>query len=1440
MTQNGGDPSANLQELFASLKPSISSGAAARQSEMPSQTSAQSSEKTTFTFQPPQLQQIPSHSSPFAMSQDYSPSFNLAHPRERSTNPHIQAHHADKPKDDRTANLLNLLKFNNPAASPQPQPQSTSQQPSAGLRQNSSRLASPQSTHSIHGRGISASDLVASFMGTKPSTPASRETTPAPASASHQDLLLSLLNHPANPHSTIAKEDPPQKTSDQKHNVSAVEQNQTNPTLDEPNPSKSTITNVSQFTRKESPIRVFGSNEPQPSPFEPQNMPRSESTPQKGSIFTYVNPFEQLAASSPRNIQSTPPHGECHKRKSKEPSPNPGHTNLRRKVTSSGEEVLQSIESPTPARLDDGRTQIEALIGIGAPTQDTETVAQALNDVGEKVDREAENALAEAEAEADEKERQAEVKKEELELAQEETRRAMAETAHETAVQVKKELDKEENKGLLEEAVTTPVAEMVKDIIDETAQENVPDEWESADAAETGNNDDREQVVKVYQFPLKPFVSISVTPANPPELDIRPDSIIEVARFRKDFDQIDRILATATPAFIAYSVIKPGGVRIIRQDDGASQQIFNGAKDRIFSVSISVAHGNSALRGTQNIIATGVSGSVYWTTLAKADGVPFEAEVMEKMGLVIPPSAAQTESTSNGQLKTRARASSRHPEFFAIGRGKLIHIIFPFHARSSKHANDDSYLDTDGYFQERSLKLSTGKAGKDFAFSEDDSAIVTLDKAGRLRFWDITELVDESNGIASRLASIDVKTPIHNIPTTHPAQKSWPTSVVFIDKVKAYQKGIAQRYVLVGMKQNHTLQLWDLGLGKAVQEVNFPHEKEDDPICSITYHAPSSVLVVGHPTRNSLYFLHLSAPKYTVPPMSQAHYLKKVFSGHSSIPKTEVTAIMSGLREYSFNSKGHIRSVDLAPTAGDPTKAVDDEDDPTLFELYVTHSRGVTCLGVKKQDLGWSQDNRVLNPVNAEKEGEITVKDLSALLPDQVRDAKQANGESTPSQQNSATPKTPKSKSDSSKSVLSLAAKARDAQPEIQETSRTTPAIHEHLAEEPAPNAITEKADKKKKKKRGAGNEDQTSTAEVPAVTPSNEIQTDGIEQDSPTKTTRHPLPSASQDNINVKGPDQGDRPKMIANGESINLGISGDFLDKELKKIETGVSKEFNKVLTRELESLYRRIDDDKRVQDAAGAAKQDAMLRLVSSTLSSNVDKALARIIDANIRQSVIPALADALVSILDQRLAEALAQQLQNAIPAHLKLILPEAVGRSVQSPEVLRALSEQITSKVSGHVDKEFTSVLHSSITPAFKNLAVNVAQKTSLDVENRVREQLRLTEIQQRKDTAKIEELTLLVRGLSETVHTMAAAQSEFQQEILRLQSQAAQERQANAIRETSRQPHGTSASSHHSITQSISPEQAELNGISSMMSENRYEEAVIQVSPYPHTCFIQC
>lgn len=1419
----------DLQNIFASLRSSSAKNYAASKDGSPAPALSRQSNSSGFAGNSSPQLQIFNQNQPRAISPNFAAASNPLKPLNFLANPDTSqgsttpAPASDRPSSDQTASLLNLLKFSSTTAPPPRS--STTQQPLAASHISSSTFQASPTTHSVHGRGISASDLVASFMGKSP-TPTPRENLVSPSSTNHQDFLLKLLNRttpaqPAAPEQDVgAVSGPPEESSAAQPSVD----NSTDTALKNKTASSAGDIQSGPSTRHGSPIRVFGgANDKEPTPFQPQDLPKIEPAPKKGLLFTYVNPFEQLAASSPRNTPIKTSNGDGNKRKINESAVKGGHTSSRRKLTPAGDEVLESIESSMPASVTDRRASDEVLMGIGAPTKSAETVADALNEVGSKVNQEVESALVKAEL-AEEETR---IKQEEPETAQEVILTTTEDKDQDASIDANQTM-------LLNEKIEEPDGDSGPGAVTGIGENlnygdeptNIGNEWEDADVPEMNDLNGNHRVIPVYQFPMKPFISIEITPKELPSLTFREDSMTNIARLKKEFDQTDRTLVTATNDFIVYGSPKSGGLKVIRQDDGLAKHVFPETRDRIFNVSISSANPGSLSRGVQNIIATGISGSVYWITISTPGEDIFEQELKD-YGLIFPPSLPHSENPSNGQLKTRAKKSCRHPEFFAIGRGKSIHIVFPAHAQSSKFLQEGMVMDTENYFKDRNLRICTGKAGKDFAFSEDDSVILTLDKTGKLRFWDIMDLVDEKNATAKTLLPIELKTSMMTLATAHPSEKPWPTSVLLVDKLRPYTKGIALRYVIVGMNQNHTLQLWDLCLGRSVQEVSFPHEKESDAICSITYHPSSGVVVVGHPTRNSLYLLHLSAPKYNLPAISQAKFIQRLANKDSTLPKAEATAILSGLREYSFANRGELRSVELFPSSGELTRSAEDDDDPMLFELYVMHSKGVTCLGIRKEDLGWSKDNKVAHPVDAEEKGLLVVKDLKESHLASVSEHSSANDLHPPN----TTPK-----------ILTKATK-KPTTPSL--TKRDNPLQEQLVPPATTPNTVSEKTEKRKKKRGGAASDNIPRDLEIAAAAASASA-TAGADSNVDAGRqvqTEAPQPNrtASKETLGTNISKSGARDALeppitsdldqAANDQPKNSGISLDIPDQELRKIEKSVSAEFNNVINRELESLYQRIAEDKRIQDAAGTAKQDAILRLVSSTLGENVEKALTRIITTSMQMDVIPSLGDITALTLDKRLSDVLAQQVHQAIPPLLKLALPEAISRAVQNPEVLRAVADQISSKLTGHVEKDFTKTLQNTIVPNFQNLAVSLAQSSKMESDTRIREHLKKAESQHKEDSAKIDQLTLLVRGLSETVHTMAAAQSEFQQQILMLQEQAAQERQKGVSSVASSQESAIPTPS--TARPPKSPEQEELELIRNLMNEGRFEEGSIHVSTHP-------
>ncbi|KAF2097108.1 hypothetical protein NA57DRAFT_41647 [Rhizodiscina lignyota] len=1265
-------------------------------------------------------------------------------------------------QNNRSANLLNLLKFS--------QPSSNSPRPTSALSQ-SMQAGTEMSSATPHDSAISASDLVASFMRKPSSSSLHSPTVASPVSTkpgevsasaggSSQAYLLNLLNQgkPSQPSRASSL-----RSLHAEESISAVESAVPEAAVDDvtqdlQDASLEETHSSPQVERKPSPFHVLGHEGP--GQFEVSD---PQQGPAKPAVFTYVNPFEQLSASSPRN--HTPVF---------QPHPATGPPKV---------EILKHEEDNKEEEL----------------TVAPQTVSEAVGGVGEVVDKQVEQVLAQVEDESQ--------ALEDAKAAEEVM--ALREAVRDGAAEIKQDLKDDQTRREIERVIGKPTTEALEEVTNEIAGASGGDSWESADAEETANQGED---VRVYNFPMKPFTSLEIKDL-PMSSTFKQDAFLALARVKKEFDQNDRALVAASERYIAYVTPKHGGFRVLSQENGSYKNLFAETHERIVNLALCSAVKPDV--DSDTVLATGVNGSVFWTHLSSAKGEQF-SDNLDERSFIFPPFPVHDDNTSGGQLKTRARRSSRHPQFFAIGRGKSIHIVWPFVARSSRYTDPATHVcDSGKYLRERNLKIATGKAGKDFTFSQCDTVIASLDKTGKMRFWDVRELVNTSKGEHGELAPIEIKTPIQTLATTSPADKSWPTSIMFLDKERPYNKGIACRYLIVGMKQNHTLQLWDLCLEKAVQEINLPHENESDGICSVTYHPQSGIISVGHPTRNSIYFIHLSAPRYLLPPMSQAKFLTRVAEKDKNLPKIESTAIMTGIREFSFAPFGQLRSFE---SLDNPSSISGDAGDNVLFELYVMHSKGVCRLSVKTEDMGWGDDNNVLNPIDAEKAGVVVVSELKAIKVE-PSDAS-VNGDNPP---RSTTSRSTTRESSVQKKEIPTPKPHRPA-----DTVVATTLARVESKQDAARAAIingTEKTEKKDKKKakKASDTVSQVSSAPTTAVNfapPPPSSYAKAVAQPVIETPPRMPPTTVEPKIPPPATPTPAGPSESKASGPVEPTGVNAT----SIKQLEDNLTAALASLFNQELAAMYQKFDEDKRIQDAAGAAKQDAILRLVSSTLTENVEKSLSRIVGSSLSMTLLPALSDHVGAVLERKLQE-VPQEVSNAIGQHHNGAVSSAIQNISKDTEFQRGLGEFVVKRVASHIDSHLSAAITKSITPAFTKMTVNAVQQIASDMEQRMSIMLQQADAQRQHDSGKIDQLTNLVRGLSETVHSMAATQSEFQNEILRLQRQVATVGPAQEAQEAASRSISGSTSQVVQV-QAKSDEEVEMDEMRALLRQGQIEAAV--------------
>lgn len=1310
---------------------------------------------------------------------------------------------------DRTASLLNLLKFT--PGSKQAAPIATSQTTSTSTEGRSGFVVAPHQAVVV--RNPPGTDLMVALKNNSigklalPSQSQSSSRMPSPSfrpqssapTEDTQNYLLSLLNlpkpaqHATSPPSVPAP-DTPRHTGPIVEDVSALD-----------------VADLSQASKRPPLENTAGESGKPAAPVISGGVSKSAEAPAKNP-FTYRDPFEELSRSSanrvskhatpveasappmqilkhPRNNAASEVGGYNRDDDERGQEDSPAHS--KSKVDNS------NTSSPVPI-LPDARTEMEALIGIGAPNKGKETVSEALTEVGETVNKQVEAALAESQRD----EAQAEIERDVEKMLQAKTDKEFESTAQIAAQAIKKELDKEGNEHVLQDVLSPNTASAVKEIVEDTAQGHIVDSWESAGVEEGSTMAGGGHVVKVFLFPIKPLLSLTVQIPMDQRVHIRTESANLIARMKKEFDQVDRTLATATDTSIIYCMPKNGGVRIIHQGNGNYFKLFSMFEDRMFSITATTSG------DTEAILGTGVSNTVYWAIVSQ--GEYDEDFHPETKSFALPPSQAH-DGESPGILKTRARKSGSHTEFFAVGRGKSIYIIQPDIILQDKKyfsSLENRTVDTEKYLNDHAMVINTGKAGKDFAFSPDDSVIVSLDKAGKVRIWDVrpftAKWVSSKTSAETFVVSGEIKEPLMTLTTTSPNEKSWATSVMFVEKPKSFLKGGPLRYLIIGMKQNHTLQLWDISLGKPIQEINLPHEKDSDAVCSVLFHPQTSVVVVGHPTRNSIYFINLSVPRYGLSrSQNQAEYVEQLISRDPSLFTPDSTALMTGIREFSFSTPdkeiGTLRSLDILQQ---PTSCNANDGEPVLFELYAMHSKGIACIPIRQDDLGWGLDNNVLHPVDAETAGVITVEriKLPSFAPALIVDGSNGlvGGSPAAPVRNSShlQPVKEVASRDSGGKKVSNSQERVDRRHSSEAVTTVRTTVANKAVEKPAPKAVEKPAPKvngslpelngsaekptRSRRKRNATANGNPSKNEVPV----------------PTLLTRNGSPSKSQkltasDIILPAGSTDAVKSPI----PQPSAGLNQEAVDGVIKSFEDNITPEISRVVNGSLQGLYRRFDEDKRVQAATGDARQEALLRLVSTTLEENVTKtvehAVSRTVSHAVETQVLPAVIRAATNTLSEQLGGKLAAQLNKSLPKELNNsfpdaihnILPDAVSKALQKPALQKALGNSVAQALSGQIEEAVAAAIldrvegllaatvETSIMPsivdAISRTAQTITDEAVEKTRRRVDSQMQAYAYQHNSDSAQIAHLTEAFTKLSNTVSSMAEAQTTFQDRVLR-------------------------------------------------------------------------
>ena len=225
---------------------------------------------------------------------------------------------------------------------------------------------------------------------------------------------------------------------------------------------------------------------------------------------------------------------------------------------------------------------------------------------------------------------------------------------------------------------------------------------------------------------------------------------------------------------------------------------------------------------------------------------------------------------------------------------------------------------------------------------------------------------------------------------------------------------------------------------------------------------------------------------------------------------------------------------------------------------------------------------------------------------------------------------------------------------------------------------------------------------------------------------------------------------------------------------------------------------------------------MRLLSSTLTDNVEQVISRIVMTNIQGHVVPAIAEVTTSSVNRVLGENLNRFVPASINHELRSIMPEAVNRALLQPELITRLSDSMISPLTQAVEREFSHSLHTTIIPSFQKQAIETTQKTLVEVERKHNDAIAAFEQAQRNDSRKIDQLTTIVKQMAETMSAMAKNQADFQEQVRQAQAEYYEHSPQVQAQTQVLEPEKT-------------PEQLEAEEIENLLMSGKYEDGTIKV-----------
>ncbi|KAG6854940.1 hypothetical protein C0991_009763 [Blastosporella zonata] len=215
-----------------------------------------------------------------------------------------------------------------------------------------------------------------------------------------------------------------------------------------------------------------------------------------------------------------------------------------------------------------------------------------------------------------------------------------------------------------------------------------------------------------------------------------------------------------------------------------------------------------------------------------------------------------------------------------------------------------------------------------------------------------------------------------------------------------------------------------------------------------------------------------------------------------------------------------------------------------------------------------------------------------------------------------------------------------------------------------------------------------------------------------------------------------------------INESSLGQALTREIKKTEESLHTRIGRLIGKEMDKQHQRMDDARAHEQAEDFARQEKILKLISTELTRNTTRVVEMAVKSEVQNSVLPSLEN----ITKNEVKAALDDQIGRGLVDFISQSLPNELEKMIFRPDVSAHFAHILTANLTPVLSSHVHDAMSKTFAPLFNQNLNRMHQELSQELRHEVHN-LKAELMSWQRDLFRNQESS--IRELERTVGTLS-------------------------------------------------------------------------------------